>query len=234
MPEERCVELPPYGAAIVARMRAQAARFAVRDALAGRFRTRLTARGNGTPPVHCENAAGARSTALCGIFADGGGASHGERSCSKVDSGLNAPRERRKYYQNDRPRSNRCPTAGASPDPAFARTRLGVAGASRVVLRVEKEHRARPEHRAAPACFAESSGTRPHVVWFVWRGSAPHPATRRPTPRRNLTQSPQSPQRNSGNQPSRTSAGRNRRCARNCGFGWRGGGVVVFSRHGRT
>ena len=95
--------------------------------------------------------------------------------------------------------------SGASPDPAFARTRLGVAGASRVVLRVEKEHRARPEHRAAPACFAASSGTRPHVVWFVWRGSAPHPATRRPTPRRNLTQSPQSPQRNTGNQPSRTS-----------------------------
>ena len=92
--------------------------------------------------------------------------------------------------------------SGASPDPAFARTRLGVAGASRVVLRVEKEHRARPEHRAAPACFAASSGTRPHVVWFVWRGSAPHPATRRPTPRRNLTQSPQ---RNTGNQPSRTS-----------------------------
>ena len=87
---------------------------------------------------------------------------------------------------------------GASPDPAFARTRLGVAGASRVVLRGEKEHRARPEHRAAPACFAASSGTRPHVVWFVWRGSAPHPATRRPTPRRNLTQSPQSPQRNTG------------------------------------
>ena len=73
------------------------------------------------------------------------------------------------------------------------------------MLRVEKEHRARPEHRAAPACFAASSGTRPHVVWFVWRGSAPHPATRRPTPRRNLTQSPQSPQRNTGNQPSRTS-----------------------------
>ena len=69
----------------------------------------------------------------------------------------------------------------------------------------EKEHRARPEHRAAPVCFAASSGTRPHVVWFVWRGSAPHPATRRPTPRRNLTQSPQSPQRNTGKQPSRTS-----------------------------